>query len=402
MQRLEARHEVESGTECSGNPLIIAGLGAVSANRASERRTRSESALYPIRGKNRPVRARYAAYASPCWRSMCRSSLWPSGPTARRVPRRRLPWGGGHDDHRAQDEQDRKRVDGMPDAPEQAVGDQGLVGLGGHRHPPVLAHARPALDRRAKRHDADERDRNAEHRVPREARRNSGRPSGGPCRDSASNGSAIHAAASGTHSVHITRSRRCSGMTPTTLRACRRTRTIIVPDAEPVRHDRGRHQSNPRCPLRIVRVHDAAALPMELPAIPDHPWRAGPTSAVESRPWPAHPPADACSPRPAPQEPARTFDAEEGRSMLRALFAQFRIKLMDLVQASARPDRRPLRDSQPHSRRRRRGLSRNKRAEWLDKFDKALCDLFERRVVEACAARDAGPTRRRRSPRCAC
>jgi len=77
----------------------------------------------------------------------------------------------------------------------------------------------------------------------------------------------------------------------------------------------------------------------------------------------------------------QSIDLEEGRSILRALFAQWRVKLMDLVKASiAGCD--DLFESQSLIPDGQVELFKKKRAEWLDKFDKTLCDLFERRVVE--------------------
>jgi hypothetical protein len=86
-------------------------------------------------------------------------------------------------------------------------------------------------------------------------------------------------------------------------------------------------------------------------------------------------------PTPRAQEPRQDIDAEEGRSILRALFAQYRIKLMDLLRASvAQTDdlfetRSEIPDGDVEA-------FKKKRPEWLEKFDKTLCDLFERRVVE--------------------
>jgi Protein of unknown function (DUF1631) len=79
------------------------------------------------------------------------------------------------------------------------------------------------------------------------------------------------------------------------------------------------------------------------------------------------------------QRPA--IDAEEGRSILRALFAQYRLRLMDLLRASvAQTDdlfetRSEIPDGDVEA-------FKKKRPEWLENFDKTLCDLFERRVVE--------------------
>jgi hypothetical protein len=86
-------------------------------------------------------------------------------------------------------------------------------------------------------------------------------------------------------------------------------------------------------------------------------------------------------PTPGADQPARSLDPEEGKSILRALFAQYRIKLMELLQASvALTD--DLFESHSHIPDGEVEAFRKKRPEWLDKFDKTLCDLFERRVVE--------------------
>ena len=86
-------------------------------------------------------------------------------------------------------------------------------------------------------------------------------------------------------------------------------------------------------------------------------------------------------PKPRLLEQPPSIDPEEGRSILRALFAQWRVKLMELVKASiAECD--DLFESQSHIPDGEVEIFKKKRAEWLDKFDKTLCDLFERRVVE--------------------
>jgi hypothetical protein len=84
---------------------------------------------------------------------------------------------------------------------------------------------------------------------------------------------------------------------------------------------------------------------------------------------------------PAPQGPPREIDAEEGRTILRALFAQYRIKLMELLTAStAQTD--DLFETHSHIPDGEVEAFKKKRPEWLERFDKNLCDLFERRVVE--------------------
>ncbi len=92
-------------------------------------------------------------------------------------------------------------------------------------------------------------------------------------------------------------------------------------------------------------------------------------------------PSGRLQPDPSSQEPARDFDPEEGRAILRALFAQYRVKLMEFLQASvAQTD--DLFESHSHIPDGDVEAFKNKRPEWLEKFDKTLCDLFERRVVE--------------------
>jgi len=92
-------------------------------------------------------------------------------------------------------------------------------------------------------------------------------------------------------------------------------------------------------------------------------------------------PSGRLQPDPSTQEPARDFDPEEGRAILRALFAQYRVKLMKFLQASvAQTD--DLFESHSHIPDGDVEAFKKKRPEWLEKFEKTLCDLFERRVVE--------------------
>jgi hypothetical protein len=85
---------------------------------------------------------------------------------------------------------------------------------------------------------------------------------------------------------------------------------------------------------------------------------------------------------PAPQEPSRSIiDPEEARSILRALFAQYHVKLMELLTASvAQTD--DLFETHSHIPDGELEAFRKKRPEWLEKFGKTLRDLFERRVVD--------------------
>jgi hypothetical protein len=72
---------------------------------------------------------------------------------------------------------------------------------------------------------------------------------------------------------------------------------------------------------------------------------------------------------------------EEGRAMLRACFAQYRLKLMEMVKASLE-QMHDLFDTHSHIPDGEIEAFRKKQPEWLERFDKTLCDLFERRVVE--------------------
>ncbi|MFO1323899.1 MAG: DUF1631 family protein [Burkholderiales bacterium] len=79
--------------------------------------------------------------------------------------------------------------------------------------------------------------------------------------------------------------------------------------------------------------------------------------------------------------PQPSVGTEEGRSMLRACFAQYRLKLIELMKASlAQTD--DLFETNSHIPDGEVELFRKKREEWLERFDKTLCDLFEKRVVE--------------------
>ena len=75
---------------------------------------------------------------------------------------------------------------------------------------------------------------------------------------------------------------------------------------------------------------------------------------------------------------------------LRALFAQWRVKLMEVVKASV-AECDDLFESQSHIPDGEVEVFKKKRAEWLDKFDKTLCDLFERRVIEGVRRHFFGP-----------
>lgn len=71
--------------------------------------------------------------------------------------------------------------------------------------------------------------------------------------------------------------------------------------------------------------------------------------------------------------------ADEGRAVLRACFAQYRLKLLELIRASLEQTN-DLFETHSHIPDGEVESFRNKRGEWVERFDKGLCDLFERRV----------------------
>jgi hypothetical protein len=87
------------------------------------------------------------------------------------------------------------------------------------------------------------------------------------------------------------------------------------------------------------------------------------------------------TPAPGTEPPPPNFGPEEGRALLRELFAQYRVKLLELLHGSLEQTN-DLFESQSAIPDGEVEAFRAKRGEWLDKFDKALCDLFERRVVD--------------------
>jgi hypothetical protein len=96
------------------------------------------------------------------------------------------------------------------------------------------------------------------------------------------------------------------------------------------------------------------------------------------------------APAPDAKDVLQQIGADEGRAILRACFAQYRVKLMDLVKASIEQTN-DLFESNSHIPDGEVAAFQNKRGEWLERFDRALCDLFERRVME-------GQRRRGRRP----
>ncbi len=86
--------------------------------------------------------------------------------------------------------------------------------------------------------------------------------------------------------------------------------------------------------------------------------------------------------RPATDKSALSPAAlEEGRALLRACFAQFRLRLTELIRASL-GEMNDLFENNSLIPDGEIGAFRGKLPEWLDKFDRTLCDLFERRVME--------------------
>ncbi len=73
--------------------------------------------------------------------------------------------------------------------------------------------------------------------------------------------------------------------------------------------------------------------------------------------------------------------SEEGRALLRECFAQYRLKLQELLHASLEQSN-DLFESHSHIPDGEVESFRAKRAEWLQRFDTILCERFERRVVE--------------------
>ncbi|MFO1314634.1 MAG: DUF1631 family protein [Burkholderiales bacterium] len=70
---------------------------------------------------------------------------------------------------------------------------------------------------------------------------------------------------------------------------------------------------------------------------------------------------------------------DEARALLRSCFAQYRVKLLDLIRASLEQTN-DLFETHSHIPDGEVESFRNKRGEWLERFDKTLCDLFERRL----------------------
>ncbi len=93
------------------------------------------------------------------------------------------------------------------------------------------------------------------------------------------------------------------------------------------------------------------------------------------------PPQGRPQPALSSQEAPRDIGNEEARAILRALFAQWRVKLLELVRASV-AECDDLFETHSHIPDGEIEIFRKKRGEWIEKFDKTLCDLFDRRVED--------------------
>jgi hypothetical protein len=83
---------------------------------------------------------------------------------------------------------------------------------------------------------------------------------------------------------------------------------------------------------------------------------------------------------PALADPNPLLGADEGRAILRSCFAHFRVKLIDLVKASLEQTN-DLFETHSHIPDGDVEMFKMKRGEWLERFDKMLCDGFERRLA---------------------
>ncbi len=72
---------------------------------------------------------------------------------------------------------------------------------------------------------------------------------------------------------------------------------------------------------------------------------------------------------------------EEGRALLRACFAQYRLRLLDVIRGSL-AEMQDLFESVSHIPDGEVELFRKQQPQWLEQFDHTLCELFERRVVD--------------------
>ncbi len=78
-------------------------------------------------------------------------------------------------------------------------------------------------------------------------------------------------------------------------------------------------------------------------------------------------------------ESSGTFGSEQAAALLRTCFAQFRLKLLDLVRASV-DQMGDLFETQSHIPDGEVEIFLKKRGAWVEQFDKTLCDVFERRL----------------------
>ena len=85
------------------------------------------------------------------------------------------------------------------------------------------------------------------------------------------------------------------------------------------------------------------------------------------------------SPGPVGADAPLPVGADEGRAILRSCFAQYRVKLIELVKASLEQTN-DLFEAHSHIPDGDVEMFRMKRGEWLERFDKMLCDRFERRL----------------------
>ncbi|MCC6869409.1 MAG: DUF1631 family protein [Burkholderiales bacterium] len=81
---------------------------------------------------------------------------------------------------------------------------------------------------------------------------------------------------------------------------------------------------------------------------------------------------------------------EEGRALLRACFAQYRLRLLEVIRGSL-AEMDDLFESGSHIPDGEVELFRKQQPAWLDQFDRTLCELFERRVVDGARRRGRRP-----------
>ena len=94
---------------------------------------------------------------------------------------------------------------------------------------------------------------------------------------------------------------------------------------------------------------------------------------MAANPNPAHPQGPLGADVPLP------LGADEGRAILRSCYAQYRVRLIELMKASLEQTN-DLFETHSHIPDGDVEMFRAKRGEWLERFDKMLCDRFERRL----------------------